>query len=81
MVEWCGNCAMEIWSYCLMPNHTHLIAVPSDADNLSSAIGEATLVVFKNDQFQGRLAGLVVARRIFIFCHGGKPSFGDGSLD
>ncbi len=34
MAEWFGNCAVEIWSYCLMPNHTHLIAVPSDADNL-----------------------------------------------
>jgi len=41
MAEWCDNRAVEIWSYCLMPNHTHLIAVPSDADNLGSAIGEA----------------------------------------
>ena len=24
----------EIWSYCLMPNHVHLIAVPSDEDGL-----------------------------------------------
>jgi putative transposase len=25
---------VEIWSYCLMPNHAHLIAVPSDEDGL-----------------------------------------------
>lgn len=25
---------VEIWSYCLMPNHVHIIAVPSDADGL-----------------------------------------------
>jgi putative transposase len=25
---------VEIWSYCLMPNHVHLIAVPRDADGL-----------------------------------------------
>jgi len=25
---------VEIWSYCLMPNHVHLIAVPSDEDGL-----------------------------------------------
>jgi putative transposase len=26
---------VEIWSYCLMPNHVHIIAVPSDEDGLS----------------------------------------------
>lgn len=25
---------VEIWSYCRMPNHVHIIAVPSDADGL-----------------------------------------------
>ena len=25
---------VEIWSYCLMPNHVHIVAVPSDADGL-----------------------------------------------
>jgi putative transposase len=25
---------VEIWSYCLMPNHVHIIAVPRDADAL-----------------------------------------------
>jgi putative transposase len=41
MAEWCDQCSVEIWSYCLMPNHTHLIAVPSDAERMSIAIGEA----------------------------------------
>ena len=27
--------------YCLMPNHTHLIARPEKIDSLNSAIGEA----------------------------------------
>lgn len=26
---------VAIWSYCLMPNHVHIIAVPSDEDGLS----------------------------------------------
>jgi putative transposase len=26
---------LEIWSYCLMPNHVHIIAVPRDVDALS----------------------------------------------
>ena len=25
---------VEIWSYCLMPNHVHIIAVPRDEDGL-----------------------------------------------
>ena len=25
---------VEVWSYCLMPNHVHLIVTPSDADGL-----------------------------------------------
>ncbi|MDY7033785.1 MAG: transposase [Thermodesulfobacteriota bacterium] len=32
---------MEIWAYCLMPNHVHLIAVPASEDGLRKAIGEA----------------------------------------
>ena len=41
MAEWCERCGVEIWGYCLMPNHTHLIARPEKIDSLSSAIGEA----------------------------------------
>jgi putative transposase len=41
MAEWCERCGVEIWGYCLMPNHTHLIAMPEKIDSLSSAIGEA----------------------------------------
>jgi putative transposase len=29
------------WSYCLMPNHVHLILVPSDERGLALALGEA----------------------------------------
>jgi len=32
---------VEIWAYCLMPNHVHLVAVPKDEDGLGRAIGEA----------------------------------------
>ena len=32
---------LEIWAYCLMPNHVHLIAVPNRCKELSRAIGEA----------------------------------------
>ncbi len=41
MAEWCREQGVEIWSYCLMPNHVHLIAVPKSEDGLRRAIGEA----------------------------------------
>ena len=30
----------EIWSYCLMPNHVHIILVPADADGLRRTFGD-----------------------------------------
>jgi putative transposase len=41
MAEWCAKHAVEIWAYCLMPNHVHLVAVPNSEDGLRRAIGEA----------------------------------------
>lgn len=41
MAEWCGREGVDIWAYCLMPNHVHLIAVPGTASGLARAIGEA----------------------------------------
>jgi len=41
MSDWCRAKGVQIWGYCLMPNHTHLIAVPSSPDGLRWAIGEA----------------------------------------
>jgi putative transposase len=41
MGHWCQECGVEIWAYCLMPNHVHLIAVPQSEESLRLAIGEA----------------------------------------
>ena len=41
MSEWCHKCHVEIWAYCLMPNHSHVVAVPETPDGLRRAIGEA----------------------------------------
>jgi putative transposase len=59
MSEWCAKREVEIWSYCLMPNHVHLIAVPAAADALATAIGEAhrryTLRVNEREGWRGYL--------------------------
>jgi len=41
LVEQTRKRGVEVWAYCLMPNHVHLIATPSDALGLGLAIGEA----------------------------------------
>jgi putative transposase len=37
----CRRFEVEIWAYCLMPNHVHLIAVPSYEESLRAAISSA----------------------------------------
>jgi len=39
MAEWCLEGGVEVWAYCLMPNHVHLIAMPQAEDGLRRAIG------------------------------------------
>lgn len=39
--EWCAKAGTRIWAWCLMPNHVHLILVPSREDGLRAALGEA----------------------------------------
>ena len=38
--EWCQQQSVEVWSYCLMTNHVHLIVMPKKNSDLSKAIGE-----------------------------------------
>ena len=39
--EECADKGVAIWSYCLMPNQIHLIAVPTKENALGRALGEA----------------------------------------
>ena len=41
LVERRGRHDVALRSYCLMPNHVHLIVVPGSADGLRRGIGEA----------------------------------------
>ncbi len=59
MAEWCARSGVEIWAYCLMPNHVHLIAVPETRDALHRAIGEAhrryTWAINRREDWRGHL--------------------------
>ena len=34
MAHWCERRAVQVWAWCLMPNHVHPIAVPETEDGL-----------------------------------------------
>ena len=50
----CRTCETQVLAYCLMPNHVHLILVPSTESSLRDALGEAhrcytRLINFRED--------------------------------
>src|SRR5512139_2387395 len=59
MAVWCREFRVEVWAYCLMPNHVHMIAVPSTEDSLRRAIAEAhrryTRMVNLREKWRGHL--------------------------
>ena len=57
MAEWCRRCGIEVWAYGLMPNHVHLIAVPSSEDGLRLGVGEAHRRYTRRVSFRERWPG------------------------
>ena len=59
MRQHCDRHGVEIWAYCLMPNHVHLVAVPQKSESLSRAIGGAhrqyTTMVNQREEWSGYL--------------------------
>jgi putative transposase len=41
LAEQMRKAAVEVWAYCLMPNHVHLILIPNTPDGLALALGAA----------------------------------------
>ena len=77
MAEWCRKYEVDIWAYCLMPNHIHLIAVPSKKENLRLAVGEAHRRYTRRINFskgwrghlwQERFSSFVMEERYLIAC-------------
>src|SRR5260370_35437246 len=53
LAEHCRAAGVEVWAWCLMPNHVHLILVPSDPDGLRRALARV----------HRHYAGMIQARR------------------
>ena len=67
MAQWCREEGVEIWSYCLMPNHVHLIAVPKTKDGLRRAIGEAHRRYTRRVNFREKWRGYLWQGRFASF--------------
>jgi len=66
---------LQFLSYCLMPNHVHLIVVPEDTQGLAKGIGEAhrfytRMINFRENKrgnlFQGRFFSAPLDERYFM---------------
>ena len=67
MAEWCSEEGVEIWGYCLMPNHVHLIAVPAVERSLRRAIGEAHRRYTRRINFREKWRGFLWQGRFASF--------------
>lgn len=67
MAEWCRRCGVEIWAWCLMPNHVHLIAVPQSEEGLARAIGEAHRRYTRRINFREKWRGHLWQERFASF--------------
>ena len=67
MADWCKERGVEIWAYCLMPNHVHLIAVPQSEDGLRRAIGEARRRYTRRINFREKWRGFLWQGRFASF--------------
>ncbi len=77
MAEWCRLHEVDIWAYCLMPNHVHLIAAPKTKNGLRLAIGEAhrryTRMInfrkgWRGHLWQGRFSSFVMEESYLLAC-------------
>jgi len=44
LVKYCAEFKLEVWAYCLMTNHVHILAVPQRLYSLAMAVGRTNLI-------------------------------------
>lgn len=57
LLEGCTKADTEVWAYCLMPNHVHLLLCPSKEDGLRAAIADAHRKYTRRINFRERWRG------------------------
>jgi putative transposase len=58
---------VEVWAYCLMDNHVHLIVVPKNEKDLALAIGETHKEYTRRINFRGKWRGYLWEGRFKSF--------------
>lgn len=67
MSFWCRKHNVDIWAWCLMPNHVHLIAVPQNEQDMARAIGEAHRRYTRHINFREKWRGHLWQERFASF--------------
>lgn len=62
-----AQAGVEVWAYCLMPNHVHLIAVPATAQALARAVGATHLRYTRRINLRERWTGYLWQGRFASF--------------
>ena len=62
-----GEAGVEVWAYCLMPNHVHLIAAPPEAGALAAAVGATHLRYTRQINARQRWTGYLWQGRFASF--------------
>lgn len=57
----------EVWGYCLMPSHVHLVIVPREEDGLRATLGEAHRHYTRRVNFRGVWSGHLWQKRFHSF--------------
>lgn len=77
MAEFFAKAETEVWGYCLMPNHVHIIAAPKTKEGLRAALAEThrryTRVINRREKWtgylwQGRFASFPMDNDYFLTC-------------
>ena len=66
--QWCGERGVEVWGYCLMPNHADLIAVPRSEGRPATGDRPVPSALHAADQFPPEAAWLPVAGSVRFPC-------------
>jgi putative transposase len=72
-----ASAGAQVWAYCLMPNHVHLIVVPSEESGLAKAVGATharyTRAINQREEWrgylwQGRFASFPMDEAYLLHC-------------
>lgn len=67
MAEFAREAETEVWTCCLMPNHVHLVMVPTHEEGLRAAIGEAHRRYTRHVNFRNGWRGHLWQERFHSF--------------